>query len=491
MQNALADSTAVGNKATEANPSGLSLTYSYNDVDRLSSISDGTNTIASYTYLGIRPKMTTFENGARVTGAFAGFRSDVATILHQKSTSTTIVRLDYAYNAVHDRLYERYGAMGSAGDAFAYDNARKLSTAWMGSVNPTTPSTSQYVSKIDYILDDDGNRASVATTPWGGSPTTSSYSTNSLDQYTSVGGVTQTWDSNGNLTNDGTFKYEYNYKNLVCRVRDQSNNLIATYKHDASGRRVEKDVVGVVFQRFVYSGHDIVATYDGTNAWKQSIVYQQGVDAIVMLEQADVLDYDADSNTIEITRHYYHRNAAGSVMAVTDMNQNVAVSYRYDPYGAPTITRGGVPQSDDPLGQHWMHLGSFYDEEVDKYCYVGRTYDPAHGRFQQRGCLGYLAGPNLYGAYENSPVNPCVEAAGSKGMCILLRPPYLFPDIPNPKPLPTLEDLLKEMDRLRRWPKKREDGGDGPTAPPTVPGGTPVPGGGPTYGDPSGGALPP
>jgi len=63
-----------------------------------------------------------------------------------------------------------------------------------------------------------------------------------------------------------------------------------------------------------------------------------------MLEQADVLDFDGDSNTSETTRSFYHRNALGSVMEITDMNEAEVVSYRYDPYGTVTITVGGTPQ---------------------------------------------------------------------------------------------------------------------------------------------------
>ena len=44
------DCHELGNKATETYPSNLALTYSYNDIDRYSSISDGTNTIASWNY---------------------------------------------------------------------------------------------------------------------------------------------------------------------------------------------------------------------------------------------------------------------------------------------------------------------------------------------------------------------------------------------------------------------------------------------------------
>jgi hypothetical protein len=58
---------AGGNKATETYPSGsgLSLAYSWNDIDNLSSISDGTNTIASDAWIGIRRKTETFQNGAK------------------------------------------------------------------------------------------------------------------------------------------------------------------------------------------------------------------------------------------------------------------------------------------------------------------------------------------------------------------------------------------------------------------------------------------
>jgi len=60
---------ANGNKITEAYPSGasLSLTYAYGDIDQITSIGDGTNTIASYTHIGWRKKVATLQNGATRT----------------------------------------------------------------------------------------------------------------------------------------------------------------------------------------------------------------------------------------------------------------------------------------------------------------------------------------------------------------------------------------------------------------------------------------
>ena len=50
------------------------------------------------------------------------------------------------------------------------------------------------------------------------------------------------WDANGNLTDNGTLKFEYNYKNVIRKViRKSDSATLGTYKYDALGRRVEKD----------------------------------------------------------------------------------------------------------------------------------------------------------------------------------------------------------------------------------------------------------
>jgi len=96
------------------------------------------------------------------------------------------------------------------------------------------------------------------------------------------------------------------------------------------------------------------------------------------------------------TRSFYHRNALGSVMEITDMNEAEVVSYRYDPYGAVSITVGGTPQSSDPLGNPWMYTARFTDEETGLYYYRARYYSSETGRFLQRDPLGYVAGPQPY-----------------------------------------------------------------------------------------------
>ena len=407
---------ANGNKATEAYPSGsgLSLTYSWNDIDNLSSISDGTNTIVSDAWIGVRRKTETFQSGAKRTNYYTGFREEIESVRHETSAPATILRLDYGYNAVHDRTYERFGASGSAGDAFEYDKLRRLTVAWMGSTTPSSPSGNPYVKKIQYNMDDDGNRTSVVTTPYGQSTQTTSYSTNNLNEYTSVGGTTQASDTNGNLTDNGTYLFLYDYKNHIVQVKLKSTSaVIASYRYDALGRRVEKNVGGTIERHILSIWNEpgivedlshMVSVYDGSDVWKQNFVWSDEVDGIQMLAQKDVLDFDTDGNTTEVTRSFYHRNALGSVMEITDMNQAVVVSYRYDPYGKVTITRGGTPQSSDPLGNHWTFTCRFLDEESGLLS-CARYYDPATGRYLQRDPLGYAAGPNLLEHAASSPTS--------------------------------------------------------------------------------------
>jgi hypothetical protein len=59
-------------------------------------------------------------------------------------------------------------------------------------------------------------------------------------------------------------------------------------------------VAGSVVERYIRSNAHVVSTFDGSNNWRQNFVWNDEVDGITMLEQADVLDYDTDTNTSEV-----------------------------------------------------------------------------------------------------------------------------------------------------------------------------------------------
>ena len=59
------------------------------------------------------------------------------------------------------------------------------------------------------------------------------YTANALNQYRTVGAVTPSYDSNGNLTNDGTFTLGYDAENRLTSAVGAGNT--ASYTYDAQG----------------------------------------------------------------------------------------------------------------------------------------------------------------------------------------------------------------------------------------------------------------
>ena len=397
---------ALGRITAQDYPSGLSLTRAYDTAGNLSSISDGTNSIVSFTYTGPQWVTAQFQNGTRGARELSGFSSETAKISHQTSTSTPIAVREYGYSDRHLAVFERFGGPTSTGDAYAYDRLGRLTSAWLGSADVESPASSSYATQSAYEYDDDDNRVSVTTTEYGQAPSTASYTTNARNQYLSVSGAAHTWSDSGCLADDGALLYDYDYRGNLVRVRSkQGGNTLAEYRYDTLGRRVETSTPSGGIARFVHDNLDVIEVTDGTGVWRQRYVHGAQADEVIMLEQADVLDYDSDGNKAELTRSFYHLNALGSVVAISDMTEDVVAEYSYAPYGATVISVSGTPQAADPLGQAFGFTGRWIDAETGLYYYRSRHYSPKLGRFLQRDPTGLAAGPNLYAYVSNSPTN--------------------------------------------------------------------------------------
>ena len=237
--------------------------------------------------------------------------------------------------------------------------------------------------------------------------TVTSYYSNSLNQYTSVGGTGFSHDKNGNVIDDGLYKYYYDCENRLTDVNDQSDNRVASYKYDYLGRRIKKIVYGSpnVVTKYCYDGGRVVTEYNGNDNLKLAYVYGAGIDEPVCFY-----------NYSTWTTYYFHYDGLGNVIAISDDYQDIEERYEYDVYGECTVhtdagqdgqwmTADDTTDTESAAGNPYLFTGRRYDPETALYYYRARYYDYSTGRFLQTDPIGYEGGKSLYAYVDNNPLN--------------------------------------------------------------------------------------
>ncbi len=266
------------------------------------------------------------------------------------------------------------------------------------------------------MLDGLGNRSQVLTTP-PTPPSTVTYASDVVNQYTQVGGVTRTHDNNGNLKDDGTYLFAYDFENRLVEVKLKATQaVIATYRYDALGRRVEKAVSGGATTRYVLDGPQVVEEYDAQDVWQGRYVYEDGIDRPRVMDRADQADVNGNQNTAEVLRFTYHQQALGSVTEVSEPGGSVVEWVSYDVYGKPTILdQQGNVVGQSPVGNPFLFTGREFDPEDGLYFYRARQYDPVVGKFLQQDPVGMASGPDTSEFVRSSPAT-FVDPTGLKGV---------------------------------------------------------------------------
>ncbi|OQM44367.1 hypothetical protein B6A27_17345 [Anoxybacillus sp. UARK-01] len=74
--------------------------------------------------------------------------------------------------------------------------------------------------------------------------------------------------------------------------------------------------------------------------------------------------------------YFYHYNAHGDVIALTDAQGNVVARYEYDTWGQ-LLSQSGEMADENP----YRYAGYQYDQETGLYYLIARYYHPTHGVF--------------------------------------------------------------------------------------------------------------
>ncbi len=216
-----------------------------------------------------------------------------------------------------------------------------------------------------------------------------SYTANNLNQYTLAGTTVPAYDSNANLTTDGTNTFTFDDDNRLTTAVNTQNS--ASYAYDAFDRRVSKAVNGTTTY-FVYDGDQVIEDRSQTGTLIADYVYGTGIDEVLTMTKGS-------------TTYYYHYDGLGSVTDITNASGTSIENYTYDVYGLPSINTPTGPVTASVVGNRYLFTGREWDAETGTYHYRRRYYDPSIGRFLSRDPIGYADSLNPYTYTRNNPIN--------------------------------------------------------------------------------------
>jgi len=251
----------------------------------------------------------------------------------------------------------------------------------------------QILEQLVYNYDQNGNRTSMdrVNVPVKLPNPANNIAYNSANQMLTFNDKTITYDNNGNMTSVtnscGTTVYDWDARNRLIGMAGFDPNcqpLIASFKYDALGRRIEKRINEKTIH-YLYDGLDII---------------QEIENGIVSANYIRNLNIDEPLARIQSdgTVRYYQQDALGSVIALLDENGEEKTQYSYDPYGNVEIL-GEL--SDNPF----QYTGRENDG-TGLYYYRARYYSPELQRFVSEDRIG-LRGQdvNLFRYVFNQPTN--------------------------------------------------------------------------------------
>jgi RHS repeat-associated protein len=377
-------------------------TYGYNGVARLSSVTSSVTTDA-----GGNPLPTNLMSSAHYN-ALGSITSDTLADSESESwaynnrgwltsqSSGISGSPDYSLNMTS---YAPNGDVLAATDSangswnYSYDQFNRLVCANLAS-NGTCSTPPTGTPTYTYVYDRFGNRWQqngqiFNTVKFTGNNPASPANTNRMDGYS--------YDTAGNVTNDGTYTYTYDAENRLVSVVGGSTN--STYTYDALGHRVKKTgnvnecaYQGITYYLYDLQGRAVVFVPSGGNNDCHDEIYAGGRHLGTYI--GGLVFSHADWLGTERVRHSYGYTTSETCSSLPFGDNLVCNMSDPSPYRSPLHFTGKERDSESGLD----NFGARYDSSS-----IGRfmSSDPGNA-----GAVN--ADPQSWNAYayaRNNPVN--------------------------------------------------------------------------------------
>jgi RHS repeat-associated protein len=402
-------------------PNGYALSYNYNTgldstISRLSSLSDSTGTLQSYSYLGLGTPVIvndpqpgieltyvqqTGDSHANTDGGdqYTGldrFGRVIDQFWLNTSTGTATDRFQYGYdqdsnvlyrsNLVNTSFSELYHANGSSN---GYDGLNQLTAFARGTLNSTNDTISSPSATDSWSMDAAGNFTSVGGT---------SETNNKQNEATAFGSATLTYDANGNLTTD------QNGKTLVYDAWDRlvayknGGTTLETLSYDGLGRQIVTNA-GTATDLYYSDQWQVLEERVGGQATAHYVWGPLYTDQLVLR--------DSGSGGTLSQRIWVQQDANWNVTALVNGSGSVVERYAYDPYGTVVVLSSAWGSlSGSSYAWIYGHQGGRLDTTTGLYGYRNRDLSPALGRWVEVDPSGFGGGDvDFYRALGDSPVS--------------------------------------------------------------------------------------
>ncbi|SFD61651.1 RHS repeat protein [Bacillus sp. UNCCL81] len=181
-------------------------------------------------------------------------------------------------NTENELISVNYTGAVNQSISYVYDNAGNItgettsngtSSYQYDENNQLTNETLPDDTTNSYIYDAVGNRTSDTC-----NGVTDTFTYNNANQISTKNGVSYSYDSDGNLTHDENFKYEYNVLGQQTRILTLQGVEVAHYEYDENNLRTKK-IIGNETHEYYYESNNLsLEVIRNENGIKQYRYYQ-------------------------------------------------------------------------------------------------------------------------------------------------------------------------------------------------------------------------
>jgi RHS repeat-associated protein len=369
---------SAGRRIQMVDQTGYTVQFHYDALSRFTGLTDGANqAIVTYSYdLDGRLDSATKANGTstRYTYDNAGKVLSIVNHAPGQAVNSSFV---YTYNnqalcATETTLQGQW--------VYTYDATGQLTHAVLTSNNPAQSPNQD----LQYFYDAAGNRTKTIT-----NGVTTTYTSNSRNEYTAIGATAYTYDADGSRTSQtdasGTTNYTYNADGQLAKVTP-STGPATSYQYNAFG--------GIVST--IQNGQQTNNLFDPVGG---TLVGQFGSDGTVQAH------YNYGFGLVNQvgptgTTNFYDFDLRGSTVGMTNAAGAYVNSYSYLPFGTVASSVATVANPFQFVGQFGVISNS-----GQPLLMGARQYDTAIGQFLEEDPAGRSGGDlNLHRYADNNPI---------------------------------------------------------------------------------------